>query len=133
MTFPDQDILIGTQKVDVPGNCFQAALAGVLGLRLTSVPHFALLGQMHWMQAAIAWLQVEHEVAIDTTNDEPIEGYALLPHCIVRGTTERGTHHACVGDTVTGEVVHDPHPDRSGLTFVNSRFYFYKKIKTEKT
>ena len=122
MTYPDQTIMAGG---DVPGNCFQAALAGVLGMSLNAVPHFPLLGIHHWMRACAAWLEAEHDLLINTFPDESL-GTVRRLH-IINGQTERGTSHAVIGDTATGEMVHDPHPSRAGLTFINSRFYFHQK------
>ncbi len=122
MTYPDQTIMAGG---DVPGNCFQAALAGVLGVSINAVPHFPLLGIHHWMHACVAWLEVEHGLIVNTSPD-PSLGKVRLLH-IINGQTERGTSHAVIGDTETGEMVHDPHPSRAGLTFINSRFYFHCK------
>lgn len=127
MMFPDQDILVGEQTMQVPGNCFQAALAGILGISINAVPHFALLGTHHWLNCAIAWLTVEHNVETDTINSPADEGYIQLKYCMLRGQTKRGTYHAVIGEAATGEMVHDPHPSREGLTFVNSTLYFYKK------
>jgi hypothetical protein len=127
MTFPDQTILVGQEKIDVPGNCFQACIAGILGISINAVPHFALLGIHHWLDCAVAWLSAEHEVQIDTINSPADPGYVQLKHCMLRGQTIRGTHHAVIGLAETGEMVHDPHPERAGLTFLNSTFYFYKK------
>lgn len=122
MTYPDQTIMAGG---DVPGNCFQAALAGVLGVSINAVPHFPLLGIHHWMHACVAWLEAEHGLIVNTSPDETL-GKVRRLH-IINGQTERGTSHAVIGDTSTGEMAHDPHPSRAGLTFINSRFYFHCK------
>lgn len=127
MMFPDQEILVGEQKMDVPGDCFRACIAGILGVTTAGVPHFALLGIHHWLHCAVAWLQVEEEVTLDTINSPADPGYVQLKYCMLRGETARGTYHAVIGEAATGQMVHDPHPSRAGLTFVNSTLYFYKK------
>jgi hypothetical protein len=124
VSHPDQTIMAGG---DVPGNCFQAALAGVLGVSLDAVPHFPLLGIHHWMHACVAWLEAEHDLITNTRPDESLGNVRLLH--IINGQSPRGYSHAVIGDTTTGEMVHDPHPSRAGLTFINSRFYFHHKPK----
>lgn len=126
--FPDQDILAGEGRL---GNCFQAALAGVLGVRLHQVPHFMLLGQTHWMSCAWAWLEFEYSLKMSINKDEYVEdGYTSLQRCIARGFSPRGIFHACVADTDTGQILHDPHPSRAGLVGVDSYLYLFTKTKT---
>jgi hypothetical protein len=125
VTYPDQTIMAGG---DVPGNCFQAALAGVLGVSINAVPHFPLLGVHHWMNCVVAWLEVEHGLIVNTSPD-PSLGKVRKLH-IINGQSPRGYSHAVIGDTDSGDMVHDPHPSRAGLTFVNSRFYFHQKPDT---
>jgi hypothetical protein len=125
--FPDQTILIGQETMAVPGNCFAACIAGILGISINAVPHFALLGVHHWLNCAVAWLEMEQDVRIDTVNEPADPGYVQLKHCMLRGQTIRGTFHAVIGLTETGEMIHDPHPSREGLAFISSTLYFYKK------
>lgn len=123
--FPDQDILAGEGRI---GNCMQAALAGVLGTSLHAVPHFALLGQVHWMPCLMAWLEVEHRMHASIQKDDYDEdGLRPLGLCIARGFSPRGIFHACVADTETGELLHDPHPSKAGLVAVDSYFYLFPK------
>jgi hypothetical protein len=124
MTYPDQTIMAGG---DVPGNCFQAALAGVLGVSLAGVPHFTLLGVHHWMRACLAWLDIEHGLTVATFVDESL-GKPRRLH-IINGKSPRGVDHAVIGDTITGEMVHDPHPSRAGLVSIENRLYFHQKAR----
>lgn len=123
--FPDQDILAGEGRI---GNCFQAALAGVLGTRLTAVPHFPLLGQIHWLQCALAWLEVEHGMVASIQKDDyDEEGLKPMRLCIARGFSPRGIFHACVADSETGDILHDPHPSHTGLVAIDSYLYLFPK------
>lgn len=109
------------------GDCFRACLATILELPIQKVPHFALLDFAPdvsvSMQCAQAWLEAngyEMWMGID-------DGERPLPLCIVNGLSPRGIKHAVVGDTATGEIIHDPHPSRSGLTTIENRLYLFKK------
>lgn len=123
----DQTILTAEGQV---GNCFQAALATVLRMpTIDAVPHFVLLGMHHWMSCCIAWLNANgYEVS---TIKDACEGMEMLPLCIIRGISPRGIGHAVVGDAETGEMIHDPHPSRAGLTEINSRFYLFRIPKVD--
>lgn len=106
------------------GNCFQACLATILGKNLESVPHFVVLGATHWMACAVAWLDCEHGLIINTSQDTDLG--EVLPMHLINGMSPRGVRHSVVADTLTGEMVHDPHPSREGITFINSRFFFHR-------
>ena len=123
-SFPDQTILHAEQAV---GNCLQATVAGILGWPLDAVPHFALLGDVHWWDCLMAWLDSQG-LWIDYKADSyKEEGGTLLHLCWLSGPTVRGTHHAVIGDTATGQMVHDPHPSRAGLTQTDFTVYFFRK------
>lgn len=126
MEFQDQTILHGEGRV---GDCFRACIATVIGKRTEGVPHFVLLGDLHWLDAAVAWLAM-FGYKVDTHDDGWLDdGLEVMPFHIMRGVGPRGIRHAVVGDTATGEMVHDPHPSRGGLVQVESRLYFFRKPK----
>jgi hypothetical protein len=122
VTFQDQTIL----HVDgQTGNCFQAAIANVIGWPIERVPHFALMGKEHWWDCAQAWLDWQGFHIEYKPDSYP----NLLPHCILSGQSPRGLSHSVVGDTRTGEMLHDPHPSRAGLLQVDFRLYFFRKAR----
>jgi hypothetical protein len=128
--FPDQDILAGPGKI---GNCMQACVAGILGKQLHSVPHFALLGMVHATICLVAWLDVEHNLYLSHLPDQyEKEGLKPLGLCIATGFTSRGNdiQHACIADTKTGEVIHDPHPSKAGLIKPLAYLYFFPKKRS---
>lgn len=119
MNLIDQTILHDPENGKY-GNCFQAALATLLGLPLEEVPHF---GDGGWR--ANAFEKVQEFL-------RP-RGQALLPltpmqvqhfkdfhlyrcYHLAEGFTDR--FNGEVAHTVVyknGELFHDPHPDKTGL------------------
>lgn len=122
--YPDQTILHAEGEV---GNCLQAVLAAILGRPIEAVPHFALLGQDHWWDCLVGWLNLQG-FWVDYAPDTLIEkGAQLLPLCWLSGESARGFQHAVVGDSATGELLHDPHPSRVGLAKVDYRIFLFSK------
>jgi len=85
------------------GNCMAAAVASVLELRLEVVPNMA---SPHWLAILTGFLEPFGICPLSSASPPP--GYSVM--C---GDGPRGHMHAVValGDT----IVHDPHPDRTGL------------------
>ena len=126
MSFIDQSILHAEGEV---GNCFQAAIASVIEWPLDAVPHFALLGEVHWWDCAQAWLDQQGfwmEYQPDAFKEQ---GITPMPRCLLSGPSPRGFSHSVVGDSATGEMLHDPHPSRAGLLEVVYRLYFFQKAR----
>ena len=114
------------------GNCFAACVASALGKQLADVPHF------------VEWGQHLHNGAIRDDNDPDRNhwwsmflGYAfalgLMPHALghvdeaaagepvfVAGPSARGVQHQVLYRD--GELWHDPHPSRAGVTSITERF-----------
>lgn len=124
VTFHDQNILHAEGEV---GNCLQATLASILGRPLEAIPHFALLGEVHWWDCLQAWLNAEGYWIDYAPHTYAAEGGEVLPRCWLSGPSPRGFSHAVVGDTATGEMLHDPHPSRSGILQVDYRVYLFRK------
>lgn len=102
------------------GNCLQAAIASVLELPLEEVPHFVALPQNEWWPALFNWFHdrgilVNYERIQDDIG-RPIPGaWAPLgiPY-LLAGPSPRGEFsHVVVA--MNHEVIHDPHPDATGL------------------
>lgn len=113
-----QTLLHDPARVDVPGNCLQAAVASLLALPLDAVPHFAVFAD--WQVALRLWADGRdltlRSVVTDTVPDWP---------CIVSGPSVRGVPHAVVA--VGGQVVWDPHPSRAGLVEVCGAWWFERQ------
>lgn len=100
------------------GDCQRAAIASILNLPLSAVPHFNadntdVLTFHTRLKDFLATKNLGHYefTAFDFTMfgyPEPTPVYHLI-----YGMTERGFQHAVVG--YNGEVVHDPHPSKAGL------------------
>jgi hypothetical protein len=99
------------------GNCLQAVIASMLDLPLSEVPHFVQVdvdtdGDVNWWAHLVTWLRER--------------GWWLDPR------VEQGEAHLAVGPSPRGvphiaiyrddEMLHDPHPDRTGLSEVRTRW-----------
>ncbi len=108
----DQD-LFGPEE----GNCVAACVASLLELPLADVPNICAASSgppEQWLERLNAWLRRYGLVAVllDTADffDWSWFGGAW---CIVSGKSERGLLHATVWRD--GQLVHDPHPSKSGI------------------
>jgi hypothetical protein len=99
------------------GNCMQAAVAGILGLPMREVPHFAARPDR---AAHLGLINFAASYGFDLVRDDchkHFQGFYL--GC---GPTERGTHHMVV--MRDGALFHDPHPSRAGLLKVEFVYTF---------
>lgn len=95
------------------GNCFPACLASVLELSLYAVPHFCMAYSSEWFQQTNKWLAKWHLGLIQI--DASTAPYILIScyHLMSGPSPRNGVQHSVVGQN--GIMVHDPHPDRTGL------------------
>lgn len=105
------------------GDCMRATVATLLDLPREEVPHFLYDGTTDGLAfhcrvndflrpMNLAYLPVSHL-------SEVLEVWGIRGlHHEVSGPTERGTCHACAA--IDGEVKHDPHPTRAGLTKIEA-------------
>jgi hypothetical protein len=113
--FYEPDLPVDEQR----GNCFQAVVASVLELPLDEVPHFVqdhvdTAGLRHWWDSFVAFVRTQGwavHAAVPVT-DYP-EQHLIVAGPSPRGTGDDGLWHAVIYRG--GEMVHDPHPDRTGL------------------
>lgn len=107
------------------GNCFPACLASLFEIPIQEIPNFIEAGpdaEDFW-SAARAWLR-ERGWGILPIN----LGTGFGPECLhgyqmVWGTSPRGRTHATIWKD--GVMVHDPHPDQSGLSTVEGADLLY--------
>lgn len=85
-----------------PDNCLQAVVATALAVPIEAVPSFHLFGP-NWRPALDLFL-----------DGAEFDGPAMS---IAVGMSARDTKHCVL--CVDGEMVWDPHPDRSGLVWVD--------------
>lgn len=93
------------------GDCHRACIASILELEITDVPNFNEAGE-DWFMAMTDWLEGRGLGVIDAPADETT-ACALNGYWIASGPAARGVSHSCVYEG--HELVHDPHPDRTGL------------------
>jgi hypothetical protein len=97
------------------GNCFTACTASILELPLESIPNVCVLGT-DWFDAFLFWCGT-----IGFSYVELIGEYRKMTDgqlCVVSGKSPRGDFgHCVVGRFEDGDIkiIHDPHPDNTGL------------------
>ena len=97
------------------GNCSQAVAASWFGQALDFAPDFANDVPDHLFYSLFYgwWLERGFILEMTAANGHPLP----LERCLVVGKTARsGELHVCIYEG--GELLHDPHPDKSGLTSV---------------
>jgi hypothetical protein len=97
------------------GDCFAACLASLLDLPLWMVPPFdQMFGRSDWRGRIDEWLLRMFDLTMLRTEGHQ---HLLLPEFyIANGPAARGVHHSTIYRE--GEMVHDPHPAKSGLIAV---------------
>ena len=102
----------GYEEGRTRGNCWQTAIASVLDLPLETVPHFVQAhedGVMDWWAYTLGWLNHHGYVMYSLDRHVYTNEYYL-----VTGKSPRGDfYHVVVYQN--GKMVHDPHPDRTGV------------------
>jgi len=100
-----------TRFGDPDGNCLAACVASIFEVALEDVADFQasnwLIELNEWLAPrGLAHLCLSFRHGLDST---------LMPggFHLIGGPSRRGHNHSVVGHT--GVIVHDPHPDRSGL------------------
>merc|ERR1712039_834903 len=104
------------------GNALQACVASIFSLELESVPNFVTAPE-GYENAIRTWLEARarrfHKVQLEDGRLPSNEACWSAQLCMLRGTSPRGDHGhvvvAKVSDNGTLQIVHDPHPDGSGL------------------
>lgn len=101
------------------GDCFRACIASVFERPIESIPHFNRDVTGEEQDRAInEWLAPLGFYLQPMNVDADYFFYMRKTHGVkqvhlIFGNTERGTYHSVVG--VSGEIVHDPHPSKTGL------------------
>jgi len=117
MTPQDQEFLLKSE-IGQRGDCARAVIASPLDLPISDVPHFAQIandtgqpfyGQIGDFLEARGLEMLWHVNPIYHTKDG-VDVYHEIAGPSPRGN---GVWHAVVG--CNGKIVHDPHPDRTGL------------------
>lgn len=123
-TFVDQEHFHDPDTGAV-GDCWRACIASVIGCPTAEVPHFVRDHGAEWFEATNAWLA---ERFGETVVYAPVETWppdlsTRRPYVILNGGSPRGEFaHCVVADAATGDIVHDPHPSRDGITCITGAF-----------
>jgi len=103
-------------KFEGVGNCTQACVASIFELELDEVPDF-VNNHKDWYRALELWTIANYmlfPIMMELKDGPPrLMGQSLYGHYLISGQSPRGRRHMCVGKH--GRVVHDPHPDETGL------------------
>lgn len=121
---PIMQTILSTPEEPGIGNCFSACLASLLEIPLEAVPYFAVLGKdwfrpfeqllldnkcAYWGQH---WPKGEKFMVSGTRRPFPgVDGYYIVGGASKRSFVTQG--HAVIFKD--GEMVHDPHPEGTGL------------------
>ena len=112
------------------GNCFNACLASIMELPIDHFPPYWKWGN-EWLAEYNSFLRKHHGLQllvllpnVDLWQDG---GGFLQSYHVISGTSSRGIAHSVVG--LNGEMVHDPHPDRTGLEKANYWEFLIKTFK----
>lgn len=97
------------------GNCFSACLASLFECDISEVPNFTECGESpeEFWAAAKAWLFERGWGLVGIALNEEFGPEQLDGYLIVVGKSARGLDHATLWHQ--GQMIHDPHPDRSGI------------------
>ncbi len=118
-------IPVEQSKLHIPGtqngNCITAALASLLELELSDMPEFEDMADCgkgtkdnkSWFRALLDWLESLEFYLLQWEEEIYLPGYF-----IANGPSPRGVEHSVVYKG--REMVHDPHPDKSGLEKITS-------------
>lgn len=122
-----QTELYDPMRPDHRGNCWQTVLASVLDLPLDEVPHFVQDDHDHdgtknfewnWWKRSFDFLR-ERGLTLEYADLDDSPGEYLL----VAGKSPRGggaIYHVVIYRD--GVMVHDPHPDRTGLLSIDRTY-----------
>ena len=103
----------------VEGNCFGACVASLLELTLDDVADLQAACEAcdrddskHWYVEFEKWL-LPRGYRPFCIYQKTIPGHAPVGYCLAGGKSHRDLPHSVIFKD--GEMVHDPHPDRTGI------------------
>ena len=123
---------------DIVGDCFRACVASMLELDLERVPEFEEDmrddDSVQWFYHLIYWCYYVHFTKVEYFKAES-SGHVVRPgaYYIVGGTSPRfhGENHAVIYKD--GELVHDPHPEGTGIVGTPKHYMYFQYIGRDNT
>ncbi|MGB3898184.1 MAG: hypothetical protein WA973_06485 [Mesorhizobium sp.] len=104
----DQTVLYDPAEGSEKGNCTEASVASILGLRLEDVPDFRAKGVESFWDEFHEFFRSRGYEAVRFPAGRQFETMYLAS-----GISPRGVHHMVV--MKDGKLVHDPHPSKAGI------------------
>jgi hypothetical protein len=105
-------------------DCLVACLATYFDLPYEEVPHFVQTHEAMWSEALRRWLNDRGYEVVCFDNHYPRRGLYMAD-----GWTSRETPHVTLWRGVN--MIHDPHPSRSGLTNIRRTYWLMPLEHTE--
>ena len=111
-------------KKGIHGDCMRASLASVLELPIEKVPHFGNLPVRECWHEYIKFIGKNgyglYSINIGAGEKHPVMLEDECEYYFMIGPSPRDINisHQCVG--YKGKLVHDPHPDKTGLKSLRS-------------
>jgi hypothetical protein len=113
----------------ITGNCFQASLASYLQLSLDEVPNFCVDYGDSWFHEFYKWVRANTEyspVMYLIDGIEEMRERFPVGMFMVGGQSPRGNFlHSVIYEDC--ELVHDPHPGKTGVTEIKDIIVFNRK------
>ncbi len=105
-------------KFGLDGNCLSACVASVFDLPIQAVPEFSKQG---WLLDLDRWFRLCGLRVYSLSAGRAELGIAI-------GPSPRGLRHAAVWQA--GQVLHDPHPDSTGLSAEPDQFLYWERFRS---
>lgn len=104
------------------GNCLAACLASIFECEIHEIPEFEEMHESEWFECLVEWLWSKGRgfKEVYLTGEHPKGVYIGVGQS---PRNPKNTHAVVVQD---GEIVHDPHPSRAGVTKMSSYWTFPK-------
>lgn len=124
----DQTILHDPENGQV-GDCMRACVASIFEFPIEEIPHFAIKeGQGGWIKSYLRFLHSigwsVYSMSAKENSKHPLPEPGENDYYAAIGKSPRGIYHMVVCHD--GEIVHDPHPDKTGLESIEYFEFFFR-------
>ena len=109
---PVDQTIFGFKK----GDCMRACVASIFEMTIDEVPNFMENGPKAYADNLAAWCQAAGLKFLDILIEhKELMEYILSDHIIATGASPRNPEYNHAVICKDGKVVHDPHPDKTGI------------------